>query len=79
MALKNPLSIPKGEKLEIAPGANSIRLELVPKDPNVLAVGPEWQVVFEFGTGSELCVPLQTTALKDLREIATVANAAKLG
>lgn len=79
MALRNPRPMPKGEKLEIAPGASSIRLERAPKDPNTLDVGPEWQLVFSYERGSELLVPIQDFALGDSKEIEMVANAPKLG
>ena len=79
MALRNPRPMARGEKLEIAPGANSIRLEQAPKDPNTLAVDPEWQLVFSYGHGSEFLVPLEDGALSNLKKIALVANAAEMG
>lgn len=77
MALHNPRPMSKGERLEIRPSANGVRLEKTRMVPGELDVGPEWQLEFSFGNDSTLCVPVEASALRTLWKIAVGANAAE--
>ena len=75
MALHNPRPMSKGERLEIRPGANGVRLEKA----HAIEGESEWQLEFSFGNDSTLCVPVEASALRTLWKIAVGANAANMG
>ena len=55
MVLRNPLLMPKRDKLDIAPGANRVRLEKTRTVEGELDVGREWHSVFSYGKRERAC------------------------